>query len=85
MRDRLSACGSPAAGGTRPDSPGAKDSAARGVSAGVGTISMAERSMHTHRQQRINERLDADTAVCALGAVALWSVLIVLYLPVPPV
>jgi hypothetical protein len=46
---------------------------------------MADTPMHTHRQQRINDQLDADTAVCALGAVALWSVLIVLCLLVPPV
>ena len=46
---------------------------------------MADTPMHTHRQQRINEQLDADTAVWAIGAIALWSVLIVLCLLVPSV
>jgi hypothetical protein len=41
--------------------------------------------MHAHREPRIDERLDADTAICAVGAIALWGVLLVLFLLVSPI
>jgi len=40
--------------------------------------------MHTHEEQRINDRLDADTLLCAVGAIGFWSILVVLCLLLPP-
>lgn len=41
--------------------------------------------MQPYREYRINERLDADTAICAVGAILLWSVLLALCLLVQTV
>ena len=46
---------------------------------------MAGTPMHTRDEQRINERLDTDTLICALCAVGLWGVLLTLCLLLPPV
>ena len=38
--------------------------------------------MQTHRDHRTDKRLDADTAICALGAILLWGFVLLLCLMV---
>ena len=69
--------------GARTAWAGPKEIPGCGVINGVGAITVADTPMHTHEEQRINDRLDADTLLCAVGAIGFWSILLALCLLLP--